>query len=114
MLEFAQAISGSVDAAALGYRAPNPSSAEQSLSYLPHAPGTPTHQQFAPSTNPPPPLGLQTPHPAPAALPKGTDAARAETLIGAEANTRPPARGKGGLAAALVAVVALGGAAPGS
>jgi eukaryotic-like serine/threonine-protein kinase len=112
MLEFAQAIAGSVDAAQLGYRAPNPTQGDHSMSFLPHAPGTPTHQQFAPSTNPPPPPGLQTPNPGPlvaASASKDTDAARAETLIGAEANTRPPARGKGGLAAALVAVIALGG-----
>jgi len=113
MLEFAQAISGSVDATALGYRAPNPAQGDHSMSFLPHAPGTPTHQQFAPSTHPPPPAGLQTPDPGRLATPaakKDTDAARAETLIGAEANTRPPARGKGGLAAALVAVIALGSA----
>ena len=111
MLEFAQAIAGSVDAAALGYRAPNPSATEQSMSYLPHAPGTPTHQQFAPSTNPPPPPGPATPNPGQVlGQLKGTEASRAETLIGAEANTRPPsARGKGGLAAALVAVIAIGG-----
>lgn len=112
MLEFAQAIASSVDAASLGYRAPNPSQGEHSMSFLPHAPGTPTHQQFGRSTPPPPP-GVQTPEPGPlvaVSAGKDTDAARAETLIGAEANTRPPARGKGGLAAALVAVIALGGA----
>ena len=111
MLEFAQAIAGSVDAAALGYRAPNPSTPEQAMSYTPHAPGTPTHQQFAPSTNPPPPLAPVTPNPGRVlGQNTATDASRAETLIGAEANTRPPAtRGKGGLAAALVAVIALGG-----
>jgi serine/threonine protein kinase len=52
MLEFAQAISGSIDAASLGYRVPSPAQGEHSLSFLPHAPGTPTHQQFAPSTPP--------------------------------------------------------------
>ncbi|MET0793748.1 MAG: serine/threonine-protein kinase [Polyangiaceae bacterium] len=112
MLEFAQAISGSVDAAALGYRAPNPTSGEHSMSFVPHAPGTPTHQQFAPSTSPPPPPGMVlTPDPGRVAAPgKDTDAARAETLIGAEASTRPPAtRSKGGLAAAVLAIVALGG-----
>ena len=108
MLEFAQAIAGSVDAAALGYRAPTPIAGDHAMP-LPHAPGTPTHQQFAPSTNPPPP-GPSTPAPAPVRIQaKDSAAARAETLIGAEANAQPVARGKGGLAAALVAVVALGG-----
>ena len=116
MLEFAQAISGTTDAAALGYRPSVATPGEHSQSYLPHAPGTPTHQQFAPSvspsTTPPPPHhGAQTPEPGrPALTGVDTAAARAETLIGAEANTRPPAtRGKGGLVAALLAVVALGG-----
>ena len=111
MLEFAQAITGTPDAAALGYRPVLSSVAEHSLSFLPHAPGNPTHQQFAPSTNPPPP-GSPTPDPArPGQGLTGLDtaAARAETLIGTEANTRSPARGKGGLAAALAAVLALGG-----
>ena len=120
MLEFAQAITATPDAISLGYRPQLASvGGDHSVSFLPHAPGNPTHQQFAPSTPPPPP-------PSPSMLPPGavvaatggpvitagkdTDAARAETLIGAEANTRPPARGKGGLAAALAAVVALGGA----
>ncbi|MEO6598952.1 MAG: protein kinase [Polyangiaceae bacterium] len=117
MLEFSQAIASSVDATALGYRAPNPAQGDHSMSFLPHAPGTPTHQQFGPSTNPPP-LGPQTADPGPLAAPitkptlnKDTAAARAETLIGAEANTRPPAtRGKGSLAAALISVVGLAGA----
>jgi serine/threonine-protein kinase len=111
MLEFAQAITGTPDAAALGYRPALSSVAEHSMSFVPHAPGAPTHQQFAPSTNPPPPPGTPTPDPAHAGHTpaKDTEAARAETLIGAEANTRPPSRSKGGLAIALAAIVALGG-----
>ena len=105
MLEFAQAISASADAAALGYRPSVATAGEHSMSFVPHAPGTPTHQQFAPSTNPPPP-GVAVHGPGQA---KDTDAARAETLIGAEANTRPPTRSKGSLVAALLAVAALGG-----
>lgn len=113
MLEFAQAISGTPDAAALGYRAMQSSMAEHSLSYVPHAPGNPTHQQFAPSTPPPPPPGASTPAPALHALKltgQETTAARAETLIGAEANTRPPAaRSNGGaIAIASIALLALG------
>ncbi len=111
MLEFAQAISASADATALGYRPQVIAPGEHSMSFVPHSPGTPTHQQFAPSTTPPPPAH-PTPQPGGTTLltKKDTDAARAETLIGAEANTRPPAtRGKGGIAAALLAVIALGG-----
>ncbi len=114
MLEFAQAISSTPDAAALGYRAMQSSVVEHSLSYLPHAPSNPTHQQFAPSTPPPPPPGASTPAPALQAAKltgQETTAARAETLIGAEANTRPPAaRGNGGaIAIAALAVLAVGG-----
>jgi serine/threonine-protein kinase len=115
MLEFAQAISSTADAAALGYRPTLASAADHSLSYLPHAPGTPTHQQFAPSTPPPPPP-QQSPTPDPARAGSNltgqdTAAARAGTLIGAEANTRPPAaRGAGGaIAVAAAAVILLGG-----
>jgi hypothetical protein len=111
MLEFAQAITNTPDAAALGYRQLQSSMAEHSMSYLPHTPGNPTHQQFAPSTPPPPPLGVQTPAPGrPASTGQDTAAARAETLIGAEANTRPPpAKSKGGgIAVAAIAVLALG------
>jgi hypothetical protein len=90
------------------------SMAEHSLSYLPHAPSNPTHQQFAPSTPPPPPPGASTPAPALHALKltgQDTTAARAETLIGAEANTRPPAgRGNGAaIAIGSIALLALGG-----
>jgi serine/threonine-protein kinase len=114
MLEFAQAISSTPDAAALGYRTMHSSMAEHSLSYLPHAPSNPTHQQFAPSTPPPPPPGGSTPAPAlhpPKLTGQDTAAARAETLIGAEANTRPPApRSNGGaIAIASIAVLTLGG-----
>jgi eukaryotic-like serine/threonine-protein kinase len=108
MLEFAQAISASPDAAALGYRPTVPSSSEHPAAYAPHVAGTPTHQQFAPSTPPPPatpPARVYGPGQA-----KDTDAARAETLIGAEANTRPHApRSRIGLVAALLAFVALAG-----
>jgi len=106
MLEFAQAISASTDAAALGYRPTLATTSEHPVSFTPHAAGTPTHQQFAPATTPPPaPVPVHGPGQA-----KDTEAARAETLIGAEANTRPnAARGKGGLIAALVALFAVGG-----
>ena len=108
MLELAQAISASTDAAALGYRPALNTASEHPISYAPHAPGTPTHQQFAPSTTPtpaPPAVAIHGPGQA-----SDTAAARAETLIGAEANTRSPApRSKGGLVAALITVVALGG-----
>jgi serine/threonine protein kinase len=114
MLELAQAISSTPDATALGYRAVQSAMTEHSLSYLPHAPSNPTHQQFAPSTPPPPPPGASTPAPAlqaPNLAGQETTAARAETLIGAEANTRPPvARGNGGaIAIATLAVLVLGG-----
>jgi serine/threonine-protein kinase len=105
MLEFAQAISASTDAAALGYRPTLNTPSEHPVAFTPHAAGTPTHQQFAPSTTPPPPARVYGPGQA-----KDTDAARAETLIGAEANTRPQApRSRAGLVAALVALGALGG-----
>ncbi len=112
MLEFAQAISATPDAAALGYRAIQSSLAEHSLSYLPHAPSTPTHQQFSPST--PPPAAVQAPDLARNGLAitgQETAAARAETLIGAEAMTRPLApRAKGGaIAAGLLGLLAAGG-----
>jgi hypothetical protein len=114
MLEFAQAISNTPDAAALGYRTIQGSMAEHSMSYLPHAPSNPTHQQFAPSTPPPPPPGASTPAPALQAVKltgQDTAAARAETLIGAEASTRPPAtKSNGGaIAVAAIAFLALGG-----
>ncbi len=107
MLEFAQAISASTDAAALGYRPALATTGEHSMSFLPHAPGTPTHQQFVPSTTPVAPVSARTGEPGQL---KSTDAARAETLIGAEANARPHApRARGALLAALVALVAFGG-----
>jgi serine/threonine-protein kinase len=114
MLEFAQAISNTPDAAALGYRQIQSSMAEHSMSYLPHAPSNPTHQQFAPSTPPPPPPGASTPPPALQAVKlvgQETVAARAETLIGAEAVTRPPsAKSNGGaIALAAIAILAVGG-----
>src|SRR5450432_3525967 len=49
MLEFAQAITTTPDAAALGYRPTIASAAEHSMSFLPHAPGSPTAQQFVQS-----------------------------------------------------------------
>ena len=109
MLELAQGISASTDAAALGYRpALNPAS-EHPISYAPHAAGTPTHQQFmpsaAPSTSPPPVVAIHR-----AGQAKDTDAARAETLVGAEAYTRSQGpRSKGGLIAGLLALGVLGG-----
>jgi len=110
MLEFAQAISASTDATALGYRPTLSSASEHPIAFAPHAAGTPTHQQFAPAAAPssvPPAAPARVYGPGQA---KDSDAARAETLIGAEANTRPHAqRSRAGLIAALVAVVALGG-----
>jgi len=112
MLEFAQAITATPDAAALGYRPHLTVPGEHSPSYLPHAPGSPTHQQFAPSTPPPPPAPSVTNEQAllssSAPANKETDASRAGTLIGAETSTRAPAsRNIGGLAGALVALLAL-------
>jgi len=107
MLEFAHAISASADAAALGYRPTASTTSEHPITFAPHVAGTPTHQQFAPSA-PPSSGAARVRGPGQA---KDTEAAsRAETLIGAEANTRPHApRSRGGLVAVLVAVVALGG-----
>jgi len=106
MLEFAHAISASADAAALGYRPTLSTAGEQPITFAPHVAGTPTHQQFVPSA-PPPTAGTRVRGPGQA---KDTEAARAETLIGAEANTRPHApRSKSGLVAALLAVAVLGG-----
>jgi len=103
MLEFAQAISASTDAAALGYRPAVTTGNEHPTTFGPHTSGTPTHAQFAPS-----PSAVAPVHGPGRA--KDTDAARAETLIGAEASARSQApRAKGGLVAASVAIVALGG-----
>jgi len=103
MLEFAQAISASSDAIALGYRPTVTTANEQLTLSGAHATGTPTHAQFAPATAA---VAVHGPGRA-----KDTEAARAETLIGAEASTPSPApRSKGALTAALAAVVVLGGA----
>ncbi|MEP7048715.1 MAG: protein kinase [Pseudomonadota bacterium] len=119
MLEFAQAITTTPDAAALGYRPVLASVAEHSMSLLPHSPGTPTAQQFSPSSIPPGPGG-SIPAPSPAgslssglAVGHNTAGARAETLVGAEANTRTPSKPgtRSPLALAAIAVVALGTAA---
>ncbi|MEO7038118.1 MAG: serine/threonine-protein kinase [Polyangiaceae bacterium] len=117
MLEFAQAITATPDAAELGYRPVLASVAEHSMSLLPHSPGTPTAQQFMPPSSPPP--GGPTPapgrpgaaHPGPALTGHDTAAARAETLVGAEGNTLPPVKqGHGGaLATVLAALLTLGG-----
>ena len=106
MLEFAQAISASTDAAALGYRPSLGTASEHPLPYAPHVPGTPTQAEFA--SAPPPRVAIRGPgQPA-----IDTAVARAETLIGAEASARAPAaRGKGGLVAGLVALLAVGGGA---
>ncbi|MEO8906051.1 MAG: serine/threonine-protein kinase [Polyangiaceae bacterium] len=111
MLEFAQAITATPDAAALGYRPVQASVAEHSMSLLPHSPGTPTAQQFTPPSSAPPGGSTANPgHPGSGLSGHDTAAARAETLVGAEANTRPPAkRGYGGaIGAFLLALVALG------
>jgi len=106
MLEFAQAISGSTDAAELGYRPAAGATSEHPISFSPHAPGALTQPQFLPSTS----LAASGSRVRGPGQAKDTDIARAETLVGAEANTRPhAARSKGGLVAALVALVALGG-----
>lgn len=107
MLEFAQAISASTDAAALGYRPKVLTPSEQLNSPTAHVPGTPTQSQFAGETPLPIPL-------VPSVSPtrnRDTEAARAETLIGAEASARSHApRSKSGLVAALLAaLVAVGG-----
>jgi serine/threonine-protein kinase len=104
MLDFAAAISASTDAAALGYRPTTGATSEHPVSFSPHAPGALTQAQFVPSS----PSSARARGPGQA---KDTEAVRAETLVGAEANTRPhTARSKGGLVAALLALVALGGA----
>ena len=109
MLEFAQAISGTPDAAALGYRPTVSSTAEHSMSFLPHAPGSPTAQQFLAGTQNPPGT---TPNPirdAETLAAKAADPARAETQLGVTAVTKPPTtRSRGGLTAAVLAVAALG------
>jgi len=108
MLEFAEAISTSTDAAVLGYR-PRVVTASEHLSLpLAHAPSTPTQSQFSPSTPSPAPLRT-SPGPGRA---RDTEAARAETLIGAEASTRSSnSRGKRPWVTALVAGIAVAGAA---
>ncbi|HET7544565.1 MAG TPA: protein kinase [Polyangiaceae bacterium] len=115
MLEFAQAISNSVDAAALGYRATFPAGEAAISAVLPVAGphGYPRHSvPTAQSTTSPATLG------APAGTvavygpgrAKDTEAARAETLISAEASTRSHTpRAKSGLVLALLAILALGG-----
>jgi serine/threonine protein kinase len=108
MLEFAQAITATPDAAALGYRPTVASVAEHSMSFLPHAPGSPTAQQFVQTTQ------NQTPTPDPGraaqTIDQDTIAAGAETQLGAEAATPAPARSRSGVALAVVAVAAVGGA----
>jgi serine/threonine-protein kinase len=111
MLEFAQAITGTPEAAALGYRSTISTVAEHSLSFLPHAPGSPTAQQFvqgsptaAPTASPGQGRAGETP------AKQGAPLARAETQLGGEAITKPPApRSRGGLAAAAIAVAVLAG-----
>jgi serine/threonine protein kinase len=111
MLEFAQAISSTPDAAALGYRPTISSVAEHSMSFLPHAPGSPTAQQFVQTAQNP--LPAATPDPsraAPTISKQDGGLARAETQLGAEAITRPPTtRSRGGLAAAALVIAVLGG-----
>ena len=106
MLEFAQAISGTPDAAALGYRPTISSVAEHSMSFLPHAPGSPTAQQFV-QTAQSPTAALGASRAAETIDKRDTNAARAETQLGAEASTRPPTRSRGGIIAAVLVVAAL-------
>jgi serine/threonine-protein kinase len=105
MLEFAQAISGSPDATALGYRPTITSIAEHSISSLPHSPGSPTAQQFVPAAQDP------MPNPSRAGetlASQGADPARAETQLGAETiAVSPTTRSRGGLAAAALAAALL-------
>jgi len=104
MLEFAEAISTSTDAAVLGYRPRVVTASEHPILSAAHAPSTPTQSQFSPSR----PLPAS---PAPGRA-RDTEAARAETLIGAEANTPSPTpRGKRPWVTALVAGIAVSGAA---
>ncbi len=107
MLEFAQAISGTPDAAALGYRPTVSSVAEHSMSFLPHAPGSPTAQQFVQTVQSPTTGALGAIRAAETVDKRGTEAARAETQLGAEATVRPPARSRGGIVTAVVVVAAL-------
>ncbi|HYP75541.1 MAG TPA: serine/threonine-protein kinase [Polyangiaceae bacterium] len=106
MLDFAQAISASTDAAALGYRPIVPVPSENPTSFAAHAPGNPTQPQFSPSA----------PSTTSAIISHGpgrgrdTEAARAETLIGAEASARAPGpRSKRPVIAALLGLVVLVG-----
>jgi eukaryotic-like serine/threonine-protein kinase len=111
MLEFAQAITGTPEAAALGYRPTLSSAAEHSMSFLPHAPGSPTAQQFVQSspTLSSAPTPAQT-HATETVGKKSAELARAETQLGGEAITKPPTpRSHGGLAAAAIAVTVLAG-----
>ena len=103
MLEFAHAISATSDAAALGYRPTQPASSERSNSFAPHLSGTPTQQQFSPA-----PLSSST---SPSSRGRLRDeAARAETLIGAEASARSHApRNKAPALAALFALITVAG-----
>jgi eukaryotic-like serine/threonine-protein kinase len=111
MLEFAQAITGTPEAAALGYRSTISSAAEHSMSFLPHAPGSPTAQQFVPGSSTPTPTPNPEPGRAAETLAKqSAELVRAETQLGGEAITKPPtSRSRSGLAAAAVAVAVLAG-----
>jgi serine/threonine-protein kinase len=110
MLEFAQAITGTQDAAALGYRPTVSSLAEHSMSVLPHVPGTPTAQQFMPATSTAATAAGHADRSAETLAKPGVTAARIETQLGAEATPRlSGGRSLGGLALAALAVVVLGG-----
>src|SRR6478735_6709890 len=105
MLEFAQAISASDDAAALGYRPKLLTPSEHPSLPALHVPGTPTQSQFSNAT-PTPPSNPTTTSARPARG-RDTDIARAETLIGAEASARSPTpRSRNGLIAAGLALIA--------
>ncbi|HWZ90877.1 MAG TPA: hypothetical protein VNW92_18575, partial [Polyangiaceae bacterium] len=109
MLEFAQAISGTPDAAALGYRPTITSIAEHSISSLPHSPGSPTAQQFAPAAQDPRPEPSRA---AEALAKQSADPARAETQLSAETiAVSPSARSRSGLAVAVLAAAVLAGGA---
>jgi hypothetical protein len=108
MLEFAQAITASPEAAALGYRQTVAPGAEGAVAYVPHTPGTPTEQQFLTGAA----AASATADLSRAAATQAHQeqgAARAETHLGGEATTQPPVRGRGAVAA-LIGVVLFGGA----
>ena len=106
MVEFAQAISATPEATALGYRPTISSAVETSISTGARAPGTHTAQQFGPAAHAPTRAASR------AAETLGSDPARADTQLGAETITPAlPARSRAGLVAVslVLLVLAAGG-----